>query len=89
MVTRGHQMSDTDLLGDKPTPARGKHYIVPRGYVTSPGSGPKGHTCGDCKHIRRFRRFRKCGLAMSAWSSTARTDILARSPACAKWEAGT
>lgn len=59
-----------------------------RGYAHPPGTGPAGETCATCKHIRRvgnIRLYRKCALVK--WTHGAGTDILARSPACAKWEA--
>lgn len=65
---------------------RGKHYIEPRGYAAPPGTGPKGETCGSCKHIFRELRYRKCEARRGAWSHSRGTDILAGSPACRQWE---
>ncbi len=72
---------------------RGKHYVQPRGYVCPPGSGPEGETCGTCKHANRQSNYSenkswiKCGLNRTRWTGGRGTDILARSPACRKWEA--
>ncbi len=69
-------------------PKRSKHHIQQRGYASPPGTGPAGETCGSCNHCARDRegRYRKCELNRAAWTRGPRTDILARSPACAKWE---
>jgi hypothetical protein len=61
----------------------------PKGYAWTPGTGPAGETCSSCSHIVRVRMSRtylKCGLVRAQWSHGPGTDILARSPACAKWE---
>lgn len=68
-------------------PFRSKRYIKQRGYAGHPGTGPKDETCGTCKHICRGERYRKCELNRAAWTHGPKTDILARSPSCAKWEA--
>lgn len=82
------QLTFTTLLGGETVtaPARGKHYIQPRGYAHPPGTRPKGETCGSCQHIARYHRFRKCELQRRAWSHGRGTDILAGSPACKFWE---
>lgn len=81
------QLTFTTMGGDTVTvPVRGKHYIQPRGYAAPPGTGPAGETCGSCQHDSAGRRYHKCLLNAAAWSHTRRSDILARSPACAKWE---
>lgn len=71
------------------TPARGRHYIEPRGYAAKPGTGPAGETCKSCKHKVNMRRGRypKCVLSRACWTATRRTDILAGAAACSKWEA--
>lgn len=88
-------MVDLDLFGEVPEPITapgrgpkgGKHYTKPRGYVMPPGTGPSGETCGSCKHMAgRGGRFRKCRLTEAIWTHGPRTDVLARSPACSKWE---
>lgn len=66
---------------------RGKHYVAPRGGADRPGTGPKGETCGSCRHIMRTERYRKCELTRAAWTRGPRTDIRARWSACSKWEA--
>lgn len=59
------------------------------GYAAPPGTGPKGETCGTCRHIRGFRQagsWYKCGLMEKVWTGGRGTDILKRSPACRFWE---
>ena len=81
----------TDLLGNPISIPRGKHNVEPRGYAGRPGDGPADETCGTCKYkVRRegcSGRYLKCQLTRAAWTGGRRTDILARSPACEKWEA--
>lgn len=70
-------------------PKRGKHYIEPRGYAGTPGSGPEGETCGSCRHRKNrvfAKAYPKCALTRAAWTRSRRTDILVSSPACEKWE---
>lgn len=76
------------------TPAERRSMIrkgpKPNGYAGTPGGGPVGETCRSCRHIvrREFAKtYLKCGLA--AHTGGRGTDILARSPACALWEAKT
>lgn len=79
-----------DLFGYEAKP-RGKHYVRPAGYVMPPGSGPDEKTCKDCKHLCRIRfanTYLKCGLARSAWTGGRKSDILANSPTCSKFEEG-
>lgn len=72
------------------SPKRGKHYIEPKGYACSPGTGPSGETCGTCKHYLRMgrskHRFAKCGRNRHGWTHSRRTDILAGARACKYWE---
>jgi len=84
-------MTPTDLLGDPLTArtlkgkghsSRGKQW----GYAMPPGTGPEGKTCGDCRHIVRTRRYRKCGLNRARWTGGPKTDILARARACLRFE---
>lgn len=59
------------------------------GYAWTPGTGPKGETCGTCLHLdgqSRGRTFYKCGLMRKDWTHGRGTDILKRSPACRFWE---
>jgi hypothetical protein len=63
-----------------------------RGYAAQPGTGPAGETCKTCRHACRTneqgsKQYWKCGLRRSDWTGGYGTDILARSPACSKWEA--
>ena len=79
-----------DDLPQTPVVKRGKHYVEPCGYVDIPGTGPDGETCGSCRHcvrMRQAKRWMKCGLNEARWTHGRATDILARSPACRKWEA--
>ena len=60
------------------------------GYAAEPGSGPAGETCRTCRHYTHrtlAKRYRKCGLMAHAWTRGPGSDILARSPACNRWEA--
>lgn len=62
---------------------------VPRGHVYPPGTGPKGETCGGCKHCVRRRlakTYLKCGLNRANWTGGGATDIRAKDPACKFWE---
>ena len=63
--------------------------VYPGLYAAPVGSGPKGETCGSCKHLFRNRMARvylKCALTRAKWTGGGGTDIKARAPACAKWE---
>ncbi len=81
---------NADLLGDPIQEPRST--TTPRGYRADPGTGPKGETCGTCKHYARVCRgagtFRKCGLMKLAWTRGPGTDILKKSAACRFWEGG-
>lgn len=60
-----------------------------RGYAAPPGTGPKGQTCGTCRHLYRNRMaktYLKCSLMRSVWTGGAGTDILAKAPACRLYE---
>ena len=64
---------------------------VKRGYAAQPGTGPEGKTCRDCRHKLRLgnygcKSFLKCDLRRATWTSGEGTDILARTPACSKFE---
>lgn len=68
------------------TPTKGKS-----GHAAPPGSGPQGETCGSCRHLARKRMaktYLKCALMQAIWTGGGGTDVRARDPACAKWEAG-
>jgi hypothetical protein len=59
------------------------------GYAAAPGSGPEGETCKTCQHYThrsRAKNYRKCALMAHAWTGGPGTDILARAPACSRWE---
>ena len=82
-------MTTPDRFGGEPAKPRGKHYVEPRGYAAPPGTGPAGETCDTCEHVRRIvmgKAFHKCALAKEKWTHGRKTDVLARSPACSKWE---
>ena len=61
---------------------------VKNGYAASPGTGPEGKTCGDCKFKHSMRsaggakHFIKCDANKAKWTRGEGSDILARSPAC-------
>jgi hypothetical protein len=81
------QLTFTTMGGDSVTvPVRGKHYIQPRGYAAPPGTGPAGETCGSCAARQRVPPLPQVSAQRRLWGHTRRSDILARSPACAKWE---
>lgn len=62
---------------------------IPRGgYAAPPGTGPKGETCGGCKHIAG-ERYKKCRVVRARWTHGPATDIRSRAPACSKWEKAT
>ncbi len=61
----------------------------PNGYAMPPGGGPFDETCGSCSHhviSRHAKDYHKCELTRAKWTHGRATDILVRSPACAKWE---
>jgi hypothetical protein len=76
-------------------PARGPRVIgrkdpTPAGYAAPPGGGPEGETCGSCKSLFRnvqAKTYLKCEKTRSTWTGGRKTDVLSRSPACARWEA--
>lgn len=62
------------------------------GYAAPPGTGPEGKTCKDCQHKVRLgnyggKSYIKCELRRATWTQGEGTDILARTPACSKFEA--
>lgn len=89
------QLTFTTMGGDTVTvPARGKHYVQPRGYFAPPGTGPAGETCRTCKHrvvsgTGSGKTFPKCGLNRAKWTSGRGSDILVSAPACRVWESNT
>jgi hypothetical protein len=86
-------VTEVDLFGDPIAPQnpRGRRKTPKvRGYYAPPGTGPVGHTCGDCEHHVRKRMaktYHKCELARAKWTGGGGTDIRLRSPACSGWEA--
>lgn len=64
---------------------------VKKGYAAQPGTGPEGETCKTCQHKVTCgnyggKHYIKCQLREATWTNGEGTDILARSPACSKWE---
>lgn len=61
------------------------------GYAAPPGTGPAGETCKTCANYTHRDNvagsYRKCWLMRDVWTGGPGTDILARSPACSRWEA--
>lgn len=92
-------MPDRDLFGPVPEGARigpkrgpkgGKHYVRPNGYAGIPGTGPDGKRCMDCDHYCRHQgganTYPKCRLRKATWTAGRASDILARSPACSRFQ---
>ena len=54
------------------------------------GTGPEGETCRTCAHKAYMGgcagTYIKCGLMRAKWTRGGGTDILAKTPACEKWE---
>ena len=68
---------------------KGLREPIPRGYAALPGTGPEGETCKSCAHLTHrilSRPYIKCGLMKSYWTGGRGSDILARAPACKRWE---
>lgn len=62
----------------------------PQGHAAAPGSGPEGETCRTCKHLYRksmAKTYLKCELMKHRWTGGGKTDVRAKDPACARWEA--
>jgi len=86
---------ELDLFGDplpKENPRGHKITTKPNGYYAPPGTGPAGHTCGDCKYKtvnpgRTAKIYHKCERSRGRWTGGAGTDIRVRSPACSGWAA--
>lgn len=95
MVTAGERERwwpmPVDLFGEDRPPERKRKGPRPNGYAWKPGTGPKGETCGSCKHhVRRrytSKTYFKCLLMREHWKASRTSDILVRSPACKFWEA--
>jgi hypothetical protein len=85
---------NVDLFGNpivEPTPRPSvRKSTIPNGYADIPGTGPAGQTCRSCAHYTHTswtaNKYRKCRLMQPKWTRGPGTDILARSPACRKWE---
>jgi hypothetical protein len=90
-VNKPAQLTFQTIGGDTVTvQPRGKSYVQPRGYADHPGTGPKGETCGSCKHhcVKSMgKQYHKCGLAQGKWTGGRGSDILVRAEACSRWEA--
>lgn len=58
-----------------------------KGYAGSPGRGPEGKRCKDCKNFVRLeyaKTYFKCGL--TNYTGGKATDIKATSPSCQYFE---
>lgn len=81
--------NETEYQHTPTTEKRGRN-ANPKGYAGKPGTGPKGETCGSCRNIHKKcgsgRAYLKCRLIRWRWTGGAGTDILARTPACERWE---
>jgi hypothetical protein len=73
-----------------PATPRGKHYVEPRGYAAQPGTGPDGKQCRNCDHYTHkggvAGTYPKCGANVARWTGGRGSDILAKAPACSKFE---
>jgi hypothetical protein len=71
-------------------PARGKHYVEPRGYAAMPGTGPADKQCRHCAHYTHASgvagNYPKCGANRARWTGGRASDILAKAPACSKFQ---
>lgn len=85
-------MIQTDIFGDSVvlTPTKGRRRSTKaKGYYAAPGTGPAGHTCGDCAHhvVKRMaKKYHKCELSRAKWTGGTASDIRVRSPACIRWQ---
>lgn len=79
-----------DLFGTEiPETKPPKRHHWSSAYAAKPGTGPARETCKTCLHytIRRLGgSYRKCALTRNTWTGSPASDILAKSPACSKWE---
>lgn len=79
-----------DLFGEvPPSPPKVSSAGQAHGYAALPGTGPKGETCGSCAHLYRkhmAKTYLKCELMAAKWTGGHGTDVLARSPACQRWQ---
>jgi hypothetical protein len=60
-----------------------------RGHMAPPGTGPKGETCGSCRHLYRnhmAKTYLKCELNRAKWTGGGGTDVRARDEACSHWK---
>ena len=86
--------TESDLFGGSLPVEKGEP-LLPTGAAamrTTPalsGSGPKGETCRTCQYATRIggysKTFYKCGRTRESWTSSERTDIKLRWPACSEW----
>jgi hypothetical protein len=78
-----------DLFGHPMTKQRSARRL-PRGYAAPPGTGPRGETCGSCRHHVALRPGRmkifKCWLFKAFWTKGRGTDVVLKANACRRWE---
>jgi hypothetical protein len=85
-----------DLLGndvsvEQARAMRKRKTPQPAGYAALPGTGPKGETCGSCRHLYRMqcaKTYLKCELMRPDWTGGTGSDIRAKAPACRRWDHG-
>lgn len=79
-------MNQPDLFDVGERTERPKHTATP----ASLGSGPRGETCGNCKHRIQVpyhtKRYPKCDLARGSWTNGAGSDIGPKWLACREFE---
>lgn len=84
-----------DVFGNEITEEQARKIVkrkdpVPNGYAAKPGTGPIGESCKTCRHLYRNEQskvYLKCDLMKAKWTGGRASDILAKAPACSRWEA--
>jgi hypothetical protein len=89
----GNEITEAEarvILGRTVTGKKKRKPTRPNGYADLPGTGPPGETCRSCRHIERHqggtRTYLKCGLMARRHTHGPGSDILAKAPACRRWE---
>lgn len=74
-----------DLFGEEPAKIKN-----PRAYAGTPGLGPPGKTCGDCRYrvqvLYHARKYPKCEKNRGSWSHASSTDCHRGTLACQHFE---